>query len=67
MTMMDGYKLTMSFQLVHVEEVPIEALMEENAESVLETIKKMSAILDNIHDKAVHNIKWAQVKQAHSF
>ena len=50
-----GHK--MPFQLVDIEEVLVEAPVEENTDSVLEAIQVVLAIWDNIHGKAAHAIK----------
>ena len=40
-------------------EVPIETTIEEGVESVLEAVQAISTIQDNIHNKALENIKYA--------
>ena len=58
MMMMFGYVTTVSFQIGDMAEVPIEALVKENGDGVLEGIQGVSIIWDHIHDKAAKNIKW---------
>ena len=50
-----------------MQEVPIEGQIENNATSVLEATQAVLAIWDNIHVKAVLNIKWAKLRQVHIF
>ena len=52
-----GHKTAISFQMVRMTEVPIEASVEENGRSLLKAIQAIPAIRDHIHDKLAKSIK----------